>query len=86
MFVKIYGRMTCPYCVRADELAQKLTAQLEDFSYEFIDIIAQDLSKEDIAKLIGVEEVKTVPQVVLDGTPIGGFTDFAAYSKEKFGV
>lgn len=86
MFVKIYGRMTCPYCVRARDLAEKLTHELADFSYEFVDIIEQNLSKEDIAQRIGVAEVKTVPQITIDDQPIGGCTDFQALIKEKFGI
>ncbi|MGQ0286926.1 GrxA family glutaredoxin [Pasteurellaceae bacterium 22721_9_1] len=86
MFVKIYGRMSCPYCVRAKNLAEKLTAEVADFSYEFIDMIAQNLTKDDIAELIGVDEVQTVPQVTIDGKPIGGCTDFQAFSQAQFGI
>lgn len=85
MFVKIYGRMTCPYCVRAKNLAEKLKNQLENVDYEFIDMIAQGLSKEDIAEIIH-RPVETVPQVLIDGEPIGGCTDFQAYSRKKFGI
>ncbi|WP_439239755.1 GrxA family glutaredoxin [Lonepinella sp. BR2474] len=86
MFVKIYGRMTCPFCVRAKTLADKLSTEVEEFSYEFIDIIEKDMSKEDIAKAIGVAEVKTVPQVVVDNQPIGGCTDFQAFAQQKFAI
>lgn len=86
MLVKIYGRMSCPYCVRAKQLAQKISEQLEDFNYEFIDMIEQDLSKEDIAQLIGISEVRTVPQVVIDGLPIGGCTDFQALAQQKLNI
>ncbi|MCK3657568.1 glutaredoxin [Pasteurellaceae bacterium Pebbles2] len=86
MFVKIYGRMTCPYCVRARNLAEKLSNEVDGFSYEFIDMIELGLSKDDIAKAIGLSEVQTVPQVVIDGQPIGGSTDFLAFAKEKFGI
>ncbi|MDH2926628.1 GrxA family glutaredoxin [Lonepinella koalarum] len=86
MFVKIYGRMTCPFCVRAKSLADKLSAEVDGFSYEFIDIIEKDMSKDDIAKAIGVTQVQTVPQVVIDEKPIGGCTDFQAFVQEKFGI
>ncbi|MDO4430868.1 MAG: GrxA family glutaredoxin [Lonepinella koalarum] len=85
MFVKIYGRMTCPYCVRAKNLAEKLKNNLADFDYEFIDMIEQGLSKEDIADIIK-RPVQTVPQVLVDDKPIGGCTDFQAYSREKFNI
>ena len=86
MLVKIYGRMSCPYCVRAKQLAEKMVEQLDDFNYEFIDMIEQNLSKEDIAQIIGIEEVRTVPQVVMDGQPIGGCTDFQALVQQKFNI
>ncbi len=86
MFIKIYGRMTCPFCVRAKNLADKLATEVNGFSYEFIDIIEKDMSKDDIAKAIGVTQVQTVPQVVVDGQPIGGCTDFQAFAQQKFGI
>lgn len=85
MFVKIYGRMTCPYCVRAKNLAEKLKNNLDNFDYEFIDMIELGMSKEDIADIIN-RPVQTVPQVVIDDQPIGGCTDFQAYAKQHFGI
>ena len=38
MFVKIYGRVGCPYCVRAKALAEKLKNSVADFNYEYIDM------------------------------------------------
>ena len=33
MFTVIFGRPGCPYCVRAKELAEKLSNEREDFNY-----------------------------------------------------
>ncbi|CDK62495.1 Glutaredoxin 1 [Klebsiella pneumoniae IS10] len=33
MFTVIFGRPGCPYCVRAKELAEKLTNERDDFNY-----------------------------------------------------
>ena len=41
MFVTIYGRLSCPYCVRAKTLAEKLKNTVENFDYRYIDIIEQ---------------------------------------------
>ena len=35
MFVEIYGRLTCPYCVRAKALAEKMKGELADFKRRF---------------------------------------------------
>ncbi|MDU5840554.1 MAG: glutaredoxin domain-containing protein [Haemophilus parainfluenzae] len=38
MFVVIFGRPGCPYCVRAKNLAEKLKGEVADFDYRYVDI------------------------------------------------
>ncbi|QLD33778.1 GrxA family glutaredoxin [Mannheimia varigena] len=85
MFVEIYGRLSCPYCVRAKQLAEKMKTELSDFDFKFIDMIAEGLSKEDLEPRVG-KPVATVPQIFVDDVHIGGCTDFQAFVKEKFGI
>lgn len=85
MFVVIFGRPGCPYCVRAKDLAEKLQNTREEFSYRYIDIIEEGISKADLSKSVG-KPVETVPQIFVDEQPIGGCTDFEAFVKEKFDV
>lgn len=85
MFVEIFGRMTCPYCVRAKALADKMKAELADFDYEFIDMIEKGISKEDLEPRVG-KPVATVPQIFMDNVHVGGSTDFLALVEEKFGI
>lgn len=80
MFAVIFGRPGCPYCVRAKELADKLSAEREDFSFRYVDIHAEGITKADLEKSVG-KPVETVPQIFLDEKPIGGYTEFAAYVK-----
>ncbi len=47
MFTVIFGRPGCPYCVRAKELAEKLTNERDDFNYRYVDIHAEGISKAD---------------------------------------
>lgn len=47
MFTVIFGRPCCPYCVRAKELAEKLTNERDDFNYRYVDIHAEGISKAD---------------------------------------
>ncbi|UXN33751.1 GrxA family glutaredoxin [Avibacterium paragallinarum] len=85
MFVVIFGRSGCPYCVRAKELAEKLKTNLSDFDYRYVDIIEEGISKADLSKSVG-KPVETVPQIFIDEKPIGGYTDFAALMKEQFDI
>ena len=85
MFTVIFGRDGCPYCVRAKELATKLTEERDDFSFKYVDIIKEGISKADLEKSAGVP-VETVPQIFLGQKHIGGFTDFEAYAKQNLGL
>jgi glutaredoxin 1 len=82
MFVVIFGRPGCPYCVRAVELAEKLTEQREDFKFKYVDIHAEGISKADLSKSVG-KTVETVPQIFIDEVPVGGCTDFEQYVREN---
>ncbi|MCC4265310.1 GrxA family glutaredoxin [Oceanimonas baumannii] len=85
MFAVIFGRPGCPFCVRAKELADKLSAERDDFKYRYVDIHAEGISKEDLEKTVG-KPVETVPQIFLDQAHIGGFTEFEAHAKEHLGL
>ncbi|PCS21879.1 GrxA family glutaredoxin [Candidatus Enterovibrio escicola] len=82
MFVVIFGRLGCPFCVRAKDLSDKLKAKLDDFNYRYVDIHAEGVNKADLEKTIG-KPVDSVPQIFVDQNHIGGFTDFEVYVKEN---
>ncbi|VDZ79877.1 glutaredoxin [Salmonella bongori] len=42
-----------PYCVRAKELAEKLSNERDDFNYRYIDIHAEGITKADLEKTVG---------------------------------
>lgn len=75
MFVVIFGRPGCPFCVRAEELASRLEDAGRIEGYRYIDIHKEGITKADMAKTIG-KPVHTVPQIFIDQTHIGGFTEF----------
>lgn len=85
MFVVIFGRSGCPYCVRAKNLAEKLKETVTDFDYRYVDIVAEGITKADLSKSVG-KPVETVPQIFIDEKPIGGCTDFEALMKAQFNV
>lgn len=85
MFVEIYGRLSCPYCVRAKQLAEKMKAELPDFDFKFVDMIAEGIEKQNLELRVG-KPVATVPQIFLDEVHVGGYSDFAPLIEEKFGI
>ncbi|MFB6434739.1 MAG: GrxA family glutaredoxin [Candidatus Malihini olakiniferum] len=85
MFAVVFGRPGCPYCIRAKALAKKLTEQRDDFSFRYVDIHAEGITKDDLSKTVG-KPVETVPQIFLDEKYIGGCTDFEAYAKENLNL
>ncbi|WP_027966921.1 GrxA family glutaredoxin [Halomonas halocynthiae] len=82
MFVVIFGRPGCPFCVRAKELAEQLDDAKAIEGFRYVDIHAEGISKADMEKTIG-KPVETVPQIFADQTHIGGFTEFDQYVKDK---
>ncbi|RAR60271.1 glutaredoxin 1 [Onishia taeanensis] len=82
MFVVIFGRPGCPFCVRAKELAEKLSDASAISGYRYIDIHEEGISKADMEKTIG-KPVETVPQIFVDQTHVGGFTEFNQYVSDN---
>ena len=44
----IFGRPGCPYCVRAKDLAEKLSNERDDFQYQYVDIRAEGIDQQHI--------------------------------------
>ncbi|WP_025822196.1 GrxA family glutaredoxin [Shewanella marina] len=82
MFVVIFGRPGCPYCVRAVQLSEQLAEKREDFKFKYVDIQAEGISKADLEKTVG-KPVQTVPQIFVDQTHVGGYTEFEQYVREN---
>ncbi|WP_313377714.1 GrxA family glutaredoxin, partial [Pantoea sp. CTOTU50773] len=82
MIAVIFGRSSCPYCVRAKELATKLTSERDDFNYQYVDIQATGITKADLEARAG-KPVTTVPQIFHDDLQLVGYNEFAAWSKEN---
>lgn len=73
MTIVIYGRDNCSYCKRAVELAKQLKGHGYG-DYEYIDITTAGIDKEKLSEIVG-KPVETIPQVLIDGQPIGGYTE-----------
>ena len=68
--VEIYTTPSCPFCVRAKRLLQA-----RGIPYDEIDVAADPDLRADLVQRTGR---RTVPQIFIDGEPIGGFEELAA--------
>lgn len=68
--VEIYGTKVCPYCVRAKNLVNRKDWELKEYKVDE----RTELREEMISR--AGQEVKTVPQIFVNGTYVGGYTDF----------
>ena len=65
--INLYVTTWCPYCEQAKQLLQSL-----DASWEETNIEQTGMTRAELAELTGGF---TVPQIVIDGQPIGGYDD-----------
>ena len=69
--VKMYATSSCPYCIRAKQvLAARGVTDLE--------VIDVDASPQERARMIEITGRRTVPQIFIGGTHIGGCDDLIA--------
>jgi len=68
--VEIYTTPSCPYCVQAKRLLQARGIAFEEF-----DVAADDALRAAVVERSGR---RTVPQIFIDGRPIGGFEELSA--------
>ena len=60
----------CPYCSMAKRLLSK-----RGFVYEEINIEKEDISRDKLMEMTGG---RSVPQIIIDGKPIGGYDNLLA--------
>jgi len=69
--VKMYTTAVCPYCIRAKQL-------LKARGVEQIEEIRIDLQPEQLATMMSVTGRRTVPQIFIGDTHVGGCDDLIA--------
>ena len=69
--VVIYRTEYCPYCDMAKRLFDSL-----DVPYEQIDVTNDSEARAELLERTGGK--RTVPQIFINGTSVGGFTDVQA--------
>ncbi len=71
--VTVYTTSVCPFCIRAKDLLGRKKVAFDDVNVE---------TRPDLrAWLVERSRQRTVPQVFVNGEPLGGFTDIAALDK-----
>jgi glutaredoxin 3 len=68
--VDVYTTPSCPYCVRAKRLLEA-----RGIPFREIDVAGDDDLRGELIERTGR---RTVPQIFIDGEPIGGFDELAA--------
>jgi glutaredoxin 3 len=72
--VRIYVTSWCPYCVAAKRLLRQKGAA-------FTEVDVDD--RDDLRSwLVSTSGQRTVPQIFVNGTPLGGFNDVAALDQQ----
>lgn len=75
--VTIYGRTSCGFCMRAKSLCES-----RNIPFTWVDMMAEGLSKSDVAEKIG-RPVHTVPQILVGDQYVGGCDEFFAYVRDR---
>ena len=73
--VKIYTTNYCGYCVRAKDLLTR-----KGVKYEEVDVTGNDEMRAQLVELSGGQ--RTVPQIFIGETHVGGYTDLARMETE----
>ena len=69
MHVTIIGRKNCVWCRKARKLCKST-----DLRYDYKDLDAP--ANAQLRRWFEVENIKTVPQIFVDGQHIGGYEEF----------
>jgi glutaredoxin 3 len=72
--VVLYTTQQCSYCVRAKALLRH-----KGVAFEEVDVSQDDGLR---AKMVEASGRRTVPQIFIDGTPIGGFEELRVMEEQ----
>ena len=69
--VRMYTTAVCPYCIRAKQI-------LKSKGVDAIDEVRVDLDPQERFKMMELTGRRTVPQIFIGGTHVGGCDDLVA--------
>jgi len=73
--VKMYTTAVCPYCVRAKQI-------LKAKGVEHIEEVRVDVNPEERARMMEITGRRTVPQIFIGDTHVGGCDDLMALDSQ----
>lgn len=73
MKIEIYSKPNCPYCVKAEHVAQQLVQETNEHSYSKF-MLDVDFTREELFEKFPT--ARTFPQITVDGEAIGGYDNF----------
>ena len=73
--VKIYTTTYCGFCVRAKDLLKR-----KGVGFEEVDVTGDDEARSQLVERSGGQ--RTVPQIFIGDTHVGGYTDLAQLDRE----
>jgi glutaredoxin 3 len=73
--VQIYTTESCPFCHRAKDLLKA-----ENVPYQEVDVTGDDAARASLLERSGGQ--RTVPQIFIGETHVGGYTDLAALKNQ----
>ena len=72
--ITIFGKPNCPFCDKA-----KTVCEMRGLEYEY-KLVDKDFTKEELFEQFPT--ARTFPQIKVNGSAIGGYSDFEQYLEE----
>lgn len=80
--VVVFSKTYCPFCKKAKAAIEEATKEMTDFKPVIYELDEREDGAAIQAYLLSKTEVRTVPQVFIGGTFIGGGDDTAGMQRE----
>lgn len=78
LYIEIYGTPMCGFCSKAMLLA----IELDECKVAYRDL-TEDQNLVELYERTGTNNIKTVPQIFIDGQHVGGYTDMARELQQR---
>jgi glutaredoxin len=72
--IEIYGKPACPFCEQAKQLCERM-----ELKYVYKSM-GTDFTREELLEQF--PNARTVPQIIVNGTKIGGYNELTNYIEE----